>query len=296
MKRIFALLLVFAMLTAALAGCAGKQTSEGKTSGGADNTQAEDPASQEETPDDAATETAGQGDRKVRMVYFEPGYMVLSLNGDFLAFGFQQSDGEDLEPDEESESDHWMVQGGISRENLRLITVAGFSKKYAAEDIAFYAEEQTESGEEDNLYTDLWEPMTDEEWEAIGCIDLDGHCCYFETDTSYDDNYFMAISQFAFIKDNGKTFHNSGITLDNFALFAGDGTPLDTYFDGYTWHPLLMSDRSLVNELWFRFEGGKDRETNKEKLEELIACEPYIVFTGSDGSQQQIDLNLSSVE
>ena len=73
--------------------------------------------------------------------------------------------------------------------------------------------------------------------------------------------------------------------MDRFSFFAGDGTPLGEYFDGYTLKP-EPRDLSMYVYL-YQDDGTKDEAKNKSMCAELKACHPYAVYTGADGQTHQ---------
>lgn len=74
------------------------------------------------------------------------------------------------------------------------------------------------------------------------------------------------------------------------SFFAEDGTPLEQYFDGFD-SIAMEAGATSIYALLYRSDGAPyDKTQYKAMCEELRACNPYMIFTGSDGVEQRFEL------
>lgn len=147
------------------------------------------------------------------------------------------------------------------------------------------------------LITELGGPRTADELRAGGMVVWDEHYgAMLEARTTYGSGsgtdldapsfglffelYFYGADQNVLPEDLGSQL----------TFFAGDGTPLKDYFEGFDSIEIEVGTAS-VYMLLYRSDGAPYDETEyKEMCDELRACEPYMVFTGKDGTAQQFSL------
>lgn len=107
------------------------------------------------------------------------------------------------------------------------------------------------------------EQMTEEEMKAIGLDFLDGQCC---------------------IVGNGMTVYNG----NSFGLTFGINW-LDEYFEGYSTLE-INTMTNMFDVILVQDNDTGDKEKNKSMCDELKACEPYVIYTGLDGTEQRFNL------
>ena len=71
---------------------------------------------------------------------------------------------------------------------------------------------------------------------------------------------------------------------------AGDGAPLDDYFDGYTLEKELYTDITFTVDLYFR-SSDSNKEQNETMIQKLKESEPYMIYTGLDGETVKTSLS-----
>ena len=80
------------------------------------------------------------------------------------------------------------------------------------------------------------------------------------------------------------------IQAESFQVFAGDGTPLGDYFEGYDLVIVDDEDREYIDIRLDVADKNYSESRNKAMCDEVRACEPYMVYTASDGSTLTIPL------
>lgn len=135
------------------------------------------------------------------------------------------------------------------------------------------------------------EQMSTEKMREIGLDFLDGHCCLVgDGATIYSGNSFGITFGITWFDDYYfSSFQDIDGFADRFSYFAGDGTPLEEYFEGYS----TLDITTMINmfDVMLVQDGGESDESKNESMcDELKACEPYLIYTGPDGTQQRFDL------
>ena len=130
--------------------------------------------------------------------------------------------------------------------------------------------------------TDL-KMITPEELETLGLYSVSGHPVISVPNTLYIDNDYVGFRAhfYVFGKDgvDGISF-----TPDNFTFFAGDGTPITGMFpnNAFTVGVVPPYDTVYDYEVKALLELSSSDES-EAVAEQLKSCDPYMVYTGSDG-------------
>ena len=127
--------------------------------------------------------------------------------------------------------------------------------------------------------------------KEIGLDFLDGHCCLVSDGrTMYSGKAFGLTYGITWFDDYYfGSFQDIEGFADRFSYYAGDGTPLAEYFKGYS----TLEITTMINmfDVMLLQDGDTgDKEKNKKMGDELRACEPYLIYTGLDGTEQRFDL------
>lgn len=139
------------------------------------------------------------------------------------------------------------------------------------------------------VFSDFGDAMTDDELRQIGVTFFEGHaCCITDNDqVLYDSDEFGILLYFRWIaEDRNMPAENWPFSLDAFAFFAGDGTPLADAFEGYTFEV-----RARYNDMYAVFSSSTSTsEDNEKNCDVLAGLKPYMVYTAKDGTTQRFDL------
>lgn len=274
-------------LCAALSGCGGK------TSGAADagtETDSSADSAGEQLPETTETPEIALEDSQAKLIYAKDNYAVAafygpdggdSVNADFC--------------DAEGNSAGVFCGTGTLKDGWQLVVSREFPKGYDYSGIGVIIEDVKAERDADGKYPSKTilniEQMSEDEMRELGIDFLDGHACIVgDGGTTYgnwevgiecnitwfDDMYFEDLRTV------------DGFT-DHFSFFAGDGTPLEDYFEGYSTlevEPLITWVKATLKQ-----DGDTaDEAKNKSMCDELNACNPYMIYTGLDGTEQRFEL------
>ena len=288
MKKRFVFLILTAMLAGMTAACAKKEASTDKPA--SESREVSEPASSEKSVETSAhveEKPLTLEESELRFVYAKDNFVAVAFHGpEDIGMSFCQSDGSELAPNA------FLGYGDLGNGWTLGITYE-LSENYTADDLGlsvsdYDAEKMPDGTYAERLFPDLGEPMTEEELKEIGFSFLDGACCIVGNARGiYGKDCFGMFFSISFFDDNhGKEPDEiEGFRMDRFSFFAGDGTPLGEYFDGYT---LKLEPRHLSMYVYlYQDDGTKDEAKNKSMCAELKACHPYAVYTGADGQTHQ---------
>lgn len=293
MKRLFVMLLAALLI---LSGCSasgsGKSTSPEASSAGASASveaeATEAPAEAEAT--EAAADAAGAenhvptlDEAQVRFVYAEDDYVMIAYYGpqENISTTFCRADGTSFS----KAPTPYNCQLG---NGWRLINTKELPDGVDAGSLALRVTDYN-AGSASRVFSDFGEAMTDDELREIGVTFFEGHACC-PTDAEqvlYDSDEFGIQVFFRWIAGDRKiTAETWPFTLDAFAFYAGDGTPLAEKFGGYTFEV-----RARYDDMYAVFQ-SKDStsEENEKNCDALAALKPYMVYTAKDGTTQRFDL------
>lgn len=144
------------------------------------------------------------------------------------------------------------------------------------------------------LIAELGGQRTADDLRASGMVVWDDHYgAMLEARTTYGSGSSTDLNDPSFGLFFELYFYGSDMNVlpedlsDQLTFFAGDGTPLENYFEGFDSIAIEINTVS-VYALLYRSDGAPYDETKyKEMCDELRACEPYMVFTGKDGTTQK---------
>lgn len=144
------------------------------------------------------------------------------------------------------------------------------------------------------LITEFGDSCTEDELRARGFVVWDGHYgVMLDARTTYGSGSSTELDAPSFGLFFELYFYGEDKNVipaelaGQLAFFAGDGTPLENYFEGYDSIEIEVNSVS-VYALLYRSDGAAyDEAQYKEMCNELRACEPYMVFTGRDGAIQK---------
>lgn len=304
-KRVTDLLTVsvlFAMLLSLTAcGNSGNSSNSGSSDSSGSSTsaassaesssQSVEPENEQAEPDGNEDEQAAAltlADGEAKLIYAKDSYAVAAFHGPDGDIGanFCDADGNYV---------GGMVGYGHPSDGWTLIISREFPDGYDYSGIGVsitdYDAEQTADGTYPTQNYLNIEQMTEDEMEAIGLDFLDGHCCIVgDGMTTYNGNSFGLTFGISWIDDYYFTsFREIEGFADRFSYFAGDGTPLAEYFEGYS----TLEITTMINmfDVMLLQDGDTgDKEQNEKMCDELRACEPYLIYTGLDGTEQRFDL------
>lgn len=296
MKRMFIMLLVALLM---LSGCStpvsGNTASpEAVSSETAVSTEIEsagteaetEPVETEAAADDASAENheLTLADAQVRFVYAEDGYLLLAYNGphDDIGYTFCKADGTLF-------SQVPFPYGILLGSGWVLIYTTELSDDFDVDSITLRITDYNADGEE-RLFSDFGDAMTDDELREIGVTFFEGHasCITDSNRVLYDSDEFGILISFRWIaEDKNMTYEDWPFSVDDFAFFAGDGTPLADAFEGYTFE---VGPR--YNDMYavFTSNTSTSEEDNEKNCDVLAGLKPYMIYTAKDGTTQRFDL------
>lgn len=289
MKKRLVFLVLTVLLLGTMTACTKKSGSSDKPINESNTAQAEDSfLENSETVVDEGKNVLTLEDSELRFVYARDNFVVVAFHGPDGDIGmhFCNPDGSDLEQTA-------LLGYGDLGNGWTLGITYELSENYTADDLGlsvtdYDGEKMADGTYATKVFSDLGEPMTEAELKDIGLSFLDGACGVVSSGrTTYGSGNFGLFFSISWLDDNfDKSLDEvEGFSVDHFSFFAGDGTPLGEYFDGYT---LQVDPRdSSIYVLLFQDADPKDEAKNESMCDELKDCQPYAVYTGTDGSTQQ---------
>lgn len=289
MKKRLVFLILTVLLLGMMTACTKKSGSADKPVNESNSAQAEDSSAEN---NDAAVDEEEKvptlENSELRFVYAKDNFVVVAFHGPDGDIGmhFCNPDGSDLSPSA------FLGYGDLGNGWTLGITYE-LSENFTADDLGlsvtdYDGEKMPDGTYATKVFSDLGEPMTEEELKDIGLSFLDGACGVVGRGrTIYGSDSFGMFFSISWLDDNfDKNLDEvEGFSVDRFSFFAGDGTPLGEYFDGYT---LQLEPRdSVIYVYLYQEEGSKDEAKNESMCDELKDCQPYAIYTGADGSTQQ---------
>ena len=172
-------------------------------------------------------------DGEAKLIYAKDNYVVAAFHGpdgDVGAY-FCDADGNRIDD---------QVGYGNPSEGWTLVVAREFPEEYDSGKLVLHFTDYDAEKNADGTYASqnypVAEQMTEEEMKAIGLDFLDGQCCIVgDGMTIYSGNSFGLTFGINWLDDNYfVSFRDMEGFADRFSYFAGDGTPLDEYFEGYS--------------------------------------------------------------
>lgn len=297
MKKIIAFILVLVFVLS-LAACGKTDTNKGSTgnadSGNAGTSQSNSgnkwdySGSQTEAPSSALT----LDDAQVRLIYFnDPGngknpYLLVAYYGprEDISINFVDAEGNKIADAyyKQFESGWRFLQTEELPEGTTLDNVGVRVTDYAAD------------GDPRRIFTDFGEAMTDQELEDIGAVFLGGKLCAFSA-----DNRLSATRSEATFTVYVQVYRQESIPvsdlpfdISDFQFFAGDGTPLSEYADGYEYSVEVDKDsRDKLKGILVRFAETVDHDIDENDAfcQMLRTLDVYMTYTAADGTTTRYD-------
>lgn len=264
-----------------LAACRNTKNTEntGSQDSANSNKQAENKTEKNETKKELTLD-----DAQVRLVYEDEGYLLLAYYGpqDDIGMSFFSTDGSELSGNTITPY-YWEFDNG-----WRLLETKELPDDRDSNSVGLKVTDYSEESEATKQFLDFGEPMTEEELKEIGVPFLNGYMC---SATSYGSTGSSDVTITIEFIWRGK-YHNTRLetwpfTQEDFTFFSSDGTPLEEAFEGFYLEEIDTRDVG-GGQLQLVFLSEKD--CSNEDFEALVALEPYMIFTGSDGSTQRIEL------
>ena len=258
------------------------------TACGGNNSETVSDVKSESSETQEQTDALTLADGEAKLIYAKDSYAVAAFHGPDgdIAASFCDADGNII---------GGMVGYAHPSDGWTLIISKEFPNGYDYSGIGVSITDYDAEKTEDDTYPTQdyrnMEQMTEEEMKAIGLDFLDGHCCIVgDGKTTYNGNSFGLTFGINWMDDYYFTsFRELDGFADRFSYFAGDGTPLAEYFEGYS--TLEMTTMINMFDVMLLQDGDTgDKEKNEKMCDALRACEPYLIYTGLDGTEQKFDL------
>ena len=294
LRNMWVLAALLAALICSLTAC-GNKSGDSAASGTESGKDTEKSETEEASPEADAESQQGApltlADGEAKLIYAKDNYAVAAFHGPDGDIGahFCDAEGNALDP---------FVGYGHPSEGWTLIISSEFPEGYDYSGIGVgvtdYTAEKDANGEyQTQNYLNI-EQMTEEEMKAIGLDFLDGHCCIVGSGRkTYSGNSFGLnfgiswLDEYYFVPlEEIEGF------ADRFSYFAGDGTPLAEYFEGYS-NLEITTMYSMFDVMLIQDGSTGDKAKNESMCDELEACEPYAIYTGLDGTEQRFDFDFS---
>lgn len=222
-------------------------------------------------------------DAQVRFVYADDDYLLLAYYGpqEDISTTFCNADGTDFS---KAPTPYKCLLGN----GWRLINTKELPEGVDVDSIALRVTDYAADGNT-RVFPDFGAAMTDDELKEIGVTFFEGHaCCITDNDQAlYDSGEFGILLSFRWIaEDRNMTAENWPFSLEAFAFFAGDGTPLEDAFEGYTFEVSARYD-----DMYAVFRSSTSTsEDNMNNCDVLAELKPYMVYTAKDGTTQYFEL------
>ena len=150
------------------------------------------------------------------------------------------------------------------------------------------------------LITEFGDPITEGELRARGLVAWDDHyAAMLDVRTTYGDgsstdlkepSFGLFFEMYLYGKDWAAGLKDIEGLSEQLAFYAGDGTPLEEYFDGFDSIALEINDVTIYALIYQSGNTSYDESQYKEMCDELRACAPYMLLTEKDGTVQQLTL------
>lgn len=220
---------------------------------------------------------------QVRFVYADDDYLLLAYYGpqEDISATFCNADGTDFS---KAPTPYKCLLGKGWRLIDKKELPVGVDVDFIALRVADYAADGNA-----RVFSDFGAAMTDDELKEIGVTFFEWHaCCITDSDqVLYDSSEFGILLSFCWIaEDRNMTAENWPFSLEAFAFFAGDGTPLEDAFEGYTFEVSARYDDMYAV---FR-SSASTSEDNMNNCDVLAELKPYMVYTAKDGTTQYFEL------
>ena len=222
---------------------------------------------------------------QVRLVYAEGNYLLLAYYGRQHDIGMHFCTSEGQTRVDLRDPLYWKFDTG-----WRLVVTTELPDDIDVSNIALsvtYYDEESHESQASRIFSDFGSPMSESELKEIGVGWFNGHAANVNSYGSIYKKRIEIVIQFNWWgADYGTKASEWPFTVDDFKFFISDGTPLDEAYEGYEMEidAITVGDGKICVEL------TGDTDATNEDFDQLVALQPYMIFTGSDGSTQRIEL------
>lgn len=221
-------------------------------------------------------------DAEVKLVYTEGDYLLLAYYGpqEDIGMHYCTSDGESR--DDFPHPFYWEFNS-----DWRLIKTDELPDDVDGADIALSVTDYNDDSKPSRVFSDLGSPMSESELQEIGVCFFNGYAGNVSSYGSvYKEDITITLEFNWWGADRNIRIDNWPFTTDNCKFFISDGTPLDEAYEGYE---MWIETKDVGGgQIWVNLTGNK--EATNEDFKKLAALEPYMIFTGDDGSTLRIEL------
>lgn len=223
---------------------------------------------------------------EVKLVYAEGNYLLLAYYGPQQGIGMHycNSDGTDFDfnpPD----PFFWKFDNG-----WRLILTEELPETVDAASVGLSITDYSQESRPSYLFNDFGSPMSNSELQEIGVCMFNEHPANVTSIVYYNGWDIHIIIQFNWWGADRRIRVNSWpFTVDDFQLFTSDGTPLAEAYSDYNMEIKTIDNTGGALEIIL----SRDYDITEADIQALVDLEPYMIFTGDDGSALRIELLVS---
>lgn len=276
MKKRFILALAMVMLLS-LAGCGSDTDAESKGGDQAVSGQTTESSSNEDNANtnEPATPEFSLDTTEVRVLCAEDGYMALALfHCPTTDYGLRVCD------ESGNSLNVYMYdryRGLTAKDGVWLADTEDWSGDKSSGEINVVV---TDASGAERLFTNI-APITQEEITEAGLFCIDGYGTFAAVGDIYSNSSSVEFNVvvYMFCKDGINSIENGA---ERFQFYAEDGTPLAALFPEYDFTVDVRAP--YVNAV---FKGFEDADTLTKQLQN---CNPYMVYTGTDGTTWTLPL------
>ena len=227
---------------------------------------------------------------EVRLIYHDDKYLAVLYHGpdDDITMAFGANAGSTLKGD-------MLHSYSRLQPNWRIVLVTKMPAGYSLDEINLSVTDRSVEGNPKRTFSDFesTKPVTREELEGLGLTYLEDIPFIIKVYAPAYSKRDIEIMVFftGLFEYNGINVDTWPFTPESFQTFAGDGTPLGDYFDGYDLEYKTQDGRQYIYVVLNVVDGNKSESRNKALCDEILECKPYMVFTAKDGSTVTIPLS-----
>lgn len=220
---------------------------------------------------------------EVKLVYAEGNYLLLAYYGPQQDIGMHycNSDGTDFDFDP-PDPFFWKFDNG-----WRLILTEELPETVDAVSVGLSITDYSQESHPSYLFNDFGSPMSNSELQEIGVCMFHEHAANVTSFVYYRGWDIEIQIQFNWWGADRKIRLNSWpFTVDDFQFFTSDGTPLADVYSDYDMEIKTVDNTGGALKIILR----GDHDITDADIQALVDLEPYMIFTGDDGSMLRIEL------
>lgn len=220
---------------------------------------------------------------EVELVYAEGSYLLLAYHGPQGNTGMHYCNGDGTDFDfEPPHPEFWNFDNG-----WRLIKTDELPEGIDASSVGLSVTDYSREDEPNRVFANFDTSVSDEKLKEIGVCFFNGLAGNVSSYASAYKEDITIVAEFCWWGDARKTRMDQWtFTTDDFEFFISDGTPLKEAYGEYEMQ--IETYNIGGGQIWVTLTRGE--ETTDEDAKELIAKEPYAIFTANDGSTVKIEL------